>query len=291
LELLSGVLQEKVLVAQRDEITEYLIYKGLSYLIKDKNNAGVLERIAQEEKGHYEFFQGLTEQQVQPDKLKVFFYVFLARFFGLNFSLKLMERGEYFTQDVYQKLKEVAPRITEVIQDEREHERKLISLIDEERLKYISSVVLGLNDALVELTGALVGFTLALQNTRLVGIIGLITGIAASLSMGASEYLSTKEEDTQKDPLKAALYTGAAYVATVLLLIAPYFILKNIYTCMSLVIFFAITIIYIFTYYISVAKDLNFRKRFFEMAGISLGVAAISYIFGLVIRNVFGIDV
>jgi len=152
-------------------------------------------------------------------------------------------------------------------------------------------VVLGLNDALVELTGALVGFTLALQNTKLVGIVGLITGIAASLSMGASEYLSTKQEKTEKSPLKASIYTGLAYVGTVILLILPYLIFKNIYLCLGLVITFAIFIIFIFTYYISVAKDLNFKKRFLEMSGISLGVAVINFGIGLIIRKVFGIEV
>jgi VIT1/CCC1 family predicted Fe2+/Mn2+ transporter len=90
----------------------------------------------------------------------------------------------------------------------KELSQKLISLIDEERLKYVSSMVLGLNDALVELTGALTGLTLALQNPRLIAIVGFITGIAASMSMAASEYLSTKQEDTEKNPLKASVYTG-----------------------------------------------------------------------------------
>ena len=35
-------------------------------------------------------------------------------------------------------------------------------MINDERLQYISSMVLGINDALVELTGAPAGFTFAL---------------------------------------------------------------------------------------------------------------------------------
>jgi len=42
----------------------------------------------------------------------------------------------------------------------------------------------------------------------------------------------------------------------------------------------AILIILVFNFYISVAKDLPFKQRFFEMAGISLGVAVISFIIG-----------
>ncbi|MDI6704563.1 MAG: VIT1/CCC1 transporter family protein [bacterium] len=82
-------------------------------------------------------------------------------------------------------------------------------------------MVLGLNDALVELTGALAGFTFALQNTRVVAMAGLITGVAASLSMTTSEYLSTKSEGGAKSPFKASVYTGSAYVLTVMFLIFP----------------------------------------------------------------------
>ena len=32
-----------------------------------------------------------------------------------------------------------------------------------------------------------------------------------------TQYLATKSEDTDKHPLKASLYTGAAYIVTVLL--------------------------------------------------------------------------
>jgi len=203
----------------------------------------------------------------------------------------LLEKGEDMAQAAYGRIRQVAPQVEKIIADEGRHENELIDLVDEDRLKYASSVVLGLNDALVELTGALVGFTLALQNTRLVALVGLITGIAASLSMAASEYLSTKQEDTQKDPLKASLITGGAYVLTVTLLILPYLLLDNLSVCLGLVLITAVTIIFIFTYYISVAKGLNFKKRFLEMAGISLGVAAINFLIGLVIRNVFKIDV
>jgi len=211
---------------------------------------------------------------------------------GLNFGLKLMENCEDNAQDAYDgRLKEVSPKLDEILRDERRHENELISLIDEERLKYVSSMVLGLNDALVELSGALVGFTLALQKTKLVAIVGLITGIAASLSMAASEYLSTKQEDTDKNPFKASIYTGFAYVGTVILLVLPYFLLKNIFLCLAFVILNVLILIFIFTFYISVAKELDFKKRFLEMAGISLGVAIINFSIGLIIRNVFGIDV
>jgi len=289
--MLNPELREKILKAQRNEIAGHLIYGKLAKGLKDKEKSHILEKISRQELKHYEFWQSLTQEKTKPNKLKIFFYIFIAKLFGLTFGLKLLEKGEELAQDDYERLKSISSHIDEIIQDENSHENQLINLIDEERLKYVSSIVLGLNDALVELTGALVGFTLALQNTRLVGIVGLITGIAASLSMAASEYLSTRQEETEKSPLKSCIYTGTTYILTVIILILPYLLFKNIYFCLSLVILFALSIIFVFTYYISVAKDLNFRKRLFEMAGISLGVAAINFIIGIIVRKAFGIEI
>jgi VIT1/CCC1 family predicted Fe2+/Mn2+ transporter len=151
--------------------------------------------------------------------------------------------------------------------------------------------VLGLNDALVELTGALAGLSFALQNTRVIALVGLITGIAASLSMAASEYLSTKAEESGNKAAVSALYTGIAYVLTVFFLILPYFIFNHYLVCLTITILLAIVIIFLFNFYISVAKDYNFYKRFAEMLVISLGVTFISFGFGFLIRNIFGIDV
>jgi VIT1/CCC1 family predicted Fe2+/Mn2+ transporter len=146
-----------------------------------------------------------------------------------------------------------------------------------------------LNDALVELTGALAGFTLALRDTTLIAVAGLITGVAASLSMGASEYLSTKTEEGE-NPLKSSIYTGIAYILTVAFLISPYLIFDNLFICLAIALLNAIIVIFLFTFYISVAKDLSFKARFGEMAGISLTVAAITFVIGFVINHFLGVD-
>jgi len=181
--------------------------------------------------------------------------------------------------------------VVQVLADEEKHEGELLDMLDEESLKYAGSVVLGLNDALVELTGALAGFTLAFQNTRIIALAGLITGISASFSMAASEYLSTKSDEDEQNPIKAAVYTGIAYLFTVIFLVLPFFIFKQYLVSMGMTLLNAILIIAIFNYYISVAKDLSFRKRFLEMATISLGVAVFSFIIGNIIGRVLGVDI
>jgi len=215
----------------------------------------------------------------------------IGRIFGFTFGIKLMERGEEKAQENYAKLKGKIPNIEQWIHEEEVHEQKLLAMLDEERLRYAGSVVLGLNDALVELTGALAGLTLALQNVKLIALSGLITGIAASLSMAASEYLSTRSEKTDKHPVRAAVYTGIAYIITVTLLVLPYLLIQNYIIDLVITLIVAVIIIAVFNYYISVAKDEPFRARFLEMAGLSLGVATFSFIIGYFIRQWLGVDI
>jgi VIT1/CCC1 family predicted Fe2+/Mn2+ transporter len=278
-----------ILTSQKNEITEHIIYSKLSQSVKDKQNKEILKQISEDEKEHYEFWKKYTNKDVKPDKLKIWWYYVISRIFGITFGIKLMERGEEDAQVIYENISEQVPSAKQIVYDEDMHEQKLVNMIDEDRLKYISSIVLGLNDALVELTGALAGFTLALQNTNLIGVTGLITGIAASLSMGASEYLSTKSEKSEKSPAKAALYTSVAYVLTVFLLVVPYLILTNVYICLGLALIDAIVIILIFTFYVSIAKELEFKKRFLEMALISLGIAGLSFAIGYLVNSIFNV--
>jgi vacuolar iron transporter family protein len=287
---ISPELHRQLLVFQRNEITEYHIYTRLAKSIKSAQNQHILEGIAKDELGHYQLWKKYTRQEVKPDRFKLWFYYLISRVFGYTFGIKLMERGEEDAQSNYRLLKGKVEEIDEFLEDENEHEQALIELLDEESLRYAGSIVLGLNDALVELTGALAGLTLALQNTQLIALSGLITGIAAALSMGASEYLSTRSEETEKHPLKASLYTGVAYIFTVTILILPYLLLDNYYICLAFALIAAVLIIAVFNYYISVAKDEPFRRRFLEMASLSLGVAAFSFILGYFIRSALGVD-
>ena len=249
-----------------------------------------MRRIADDELKHYEIWKEFSHEEVKPSKFKIWKYFLISKILGITFGLKLMEMGEEKAQQKYGQIVKVLPGTESILEDEESHENELIDLLDEERLKYVGSVVLGLNDALVELTGALAGFTLALQDTRLIAMVGLITGIAASLSMAASEYLSTKTEGNGKSPLKSSLYTGSAYVFTVILLILPYLLFSSVYLCLGLAMTVAVVIIFMFTYYISIAREIPLAVRFFEMAGISLGVATVSFFIGYAIRIFFGIE-
>jgi VIT1/CCC1 family predicted Fe2+/Mn2+ transporter len=288
---LSADIHRKVILFQQTEITEYHIYKRLARHIRSKENASILEQIAEDELRHYNGWKQYTQEEVSPRWFYVWFYYLVSITFGFTFGVKLMEMGEQAAQKNYAAVSKEVPEASKYEQEEDQHEKKLVEMLDEERLQYAGSVVLGLNDALVELTGALAGLTLALQNTKLIALSGLITGIAASMSMAASEYLSTRSEKTSKEPVRAAIYTGIAYILTVSLLVLPYLLIENYYIDLAITMTIAVLIIAVFNYYISIAKGESFKARFLEMAGLSLGVATFSFIIGFFIRKWLGVEI
>jgi vacuolar iron transporter family protein len=284
-------LMKAILSSQRAEITEHHIYMKLASVTADAHNRGVLERISEEELHHYAIWKTYTGRDVPPDTFRIWFCYLTARLLGITFTLRLMERVEKRAQTPDPVLAAAIPEIPAILADEEEHEKNLLALIDEDRLKYMGSVVLGLNDAIVEFTGMLAGLTFALQNSRIIAVAALITGVAAALSMASSEYLSQKSESTAPDPIRAAVYTGIAYIVTVALLISPYLLLPSPYLALGFTLLAVVAVIFFFTSYISVAKDLPFRSRFVEMLVISFGIAGISFVIGLAIRVVLNISV
>jgi VIT1/CCC1 family predicted Fe2+/Mn2+ transporter len=287
---LSPHIEQILIRAQKKEQTEYMIYTKLSERVQEKQNRKLLRDIASQEKDHYAFWKKYTGKSQKANDLEVLVYVLIAKTLGISFAVKLMEKGEQNAQKLYEQVKSEVPGVKKIINEEEKHEQDLLKLINEERLSYIGSIVLGLNDALVELTGALAGLTLALQNARLVAVAGLITGIAASFSMAASEYLSVKTEKNGKNPITAAFYTGIVYIVTVAFLITPYLLISNLYVSLALSLSIAIFIILIFTFYTSVAQNRPFASRFLEMAGLSMGVAFLTFIIGFVVRQILHIE-
>lgn len=286
--------EKQIAIFQKDEITGEIVYTKLANVCKDAQNRDILQKMADAEHSHYEFWKGISGRDVEPNRWRIFWYYLMARILGLSFALKLMEKLEQGGASEYAQFESLVPDARRLGEEEESHEQALLGMIEEEHLVYVGSIVLGLNDALVELTGTLAGLTFALQRGRLVAVSGIITGIAAAFSMAASDYLSSRAEGNEKAG-KSALYTGIAYLITVVLLVLPYLIFPQtggwIYGSLAITLLIAVLIILGFNFYVAVAKDLDFKSRFLEMLGISLGVAAFSFLVGLLVRLVFKIEV
>ncbi len=289
----ENINTKAVLLSQlKNELTEAAIYARLAMLEKDLKNKQILESISADEASHARIIKDILGQDCQISSLKVSWTVFCARVFGITFTLKAMERGENTASKTYRAILKAYPQLAMIAEDEDRHEAELISMLNDERLNNMGAIVLGLNDALVELTGALAGFTFAIGETSKIAKLGLITGLAAAMSMAASAFLSARADaqaggesgEESGNAIKTAAYTGFAYIITVLLLVAPYILLGSATIALGSMLLAAFGIIAFFNFYLSVARGTSFLRGFSAMAGISTIVALISYGFGYLLR-------
>jgi VIT1/CCC1 family predicted Fe2+/Mn2+ transporter len=158
----------------------------------------------------------------------------------------------------------------------------------EEEQDYASSVVLGISDALIEMTGILAGLTFALRDMELVALSGLVTGVAASFSMGASEYLSKRAEASETSPLHAAVSTWASYLGVVGVLIMPYLVLEAGFaglepheSALVLTLALGVFIVAAFSKWLADKQGNPFVPRFAEMLVILSFITLLSYALGV----------
>lgn len=279
-------------LVQQQELDGGALYEKIAGIARKERDREVLLSISRDEYRHAGIYRGYSGgADLRPNRLKVLAYAVIARLFGYTFVLKLLEKGEDRGIAAFRESGMSCPEYEGIFQDENRHEAELMEMLDEERLHFTGEIVLGMNDALVELTGSLAGYTFAMQNTKVIAMAGLITGISATLSMAASGYLSARTGGS-KDALKSSLYTGVAYLVTIVLLILPYLLFPaQLYLgALGVTLLVAVAVIAGFNFYVSVTQDQPFRRGFLVMAAISLGVAAISFGVGIIVKNVLGID-
>lgn len=282
--------RKQILNLQRSEITGHMVYTLLSRSTKDKNSKVILERISSDELLHYMRWKEYTGVDTKPYRFKVIFYNLLIKLLGHTFALKTMTRVERREQAAYSLISNTIETADKVFKEEHRHENDLISMIDDDRLQHTSEMIRGFNVAVVEMTGVLAGFSFALGNTDVIILAGIITGVAITLSVASTEYLAAKSEGGKRTPFRSAVYSGITNITAVIFLIFPFFVISNVYISLVFVIINAIIVIAGFNYYISVAKDVSFRSRFLEMVLISLGVAGLAFIIGLIARSYLNIE-
>lgn len=275
---------------------DYIIYKALAKREDESEFKRILGELIEHEREDFEFWRDRSsrkEYSVSP--LLVQMFVLVRTVFGLTFTARFLEGRERKMIARYhaylETIKDEAERerIHEIIKHERYHEARMIEQVKEERVEFMSNIVLGMNDGLIELTGALVGFAFALQNHVLVAFTGLITGVSASFSMAASAYMQARHEpDDSKSPWKAAVYTGISYLVVVLLLVAPYFVFTSPFVALGAMFAVVLAIVASVSFYSSVLFSRPFFTQFSEMAVASIGVAALAFVLGTAVRMYIG---
>ena len=275
------------------EYLDMVIYRELAKIETVPQFKRILEELMAHEVEDCQFWRELSSiKEVRISPLKIACLKLMRKVLGLTFTAKFLERNERDAVQRYTAYAEQAPpdmkaRLEQIINHETHHEQELIGQIREERVKFLGSMVLGVNDGLIELTGALVGFAFALQRPLQAGLFGAVTGIAASLSMAASAYMQARHEEG-RDPKKAATYTGFSYIVVVALLVLPFFLLPNIYAALGVMGIEILLLIAAFAGYGAILFDRSFKRQFGEMAAFSIGVATLAFLLGSLVRSVLG---
>ena len=284
---LNPDLKDKLVKLQEKEITEHIVYGKLSRKSKGKNSE-ILKQISEDELRHHNEWKKYTQTEVKTNRLSVIKYLIISKIFGLMFMMKLMEGNEEKAQANYSKISKELPEVNQILADEVKHEKLLIDMIDEKRLNYLSSIISGLNDALIELAGELAGFTFALQNPALIGFAGIIAGIAQFLSSSASEIelFLTERTIENKEAIKKSFLEGNIYLITVFFLVIPFFLVQNPFFAMGISAINSFLIITFFTYYVSIVKELSLKKMFSITLLITLGIGTLSFIIGWIVKTI-----
>lgn len=273
---------------QRNEITEHILYGALAKRLKGKNRE-ILRKISADELRHYHFFRKITGRDVRPSYVKIYFYRLVSRLFGITFTMKMMGNGEDQAGHDYAEVEGMVPGIRKIIGEEVKHEESLMAEVEEGVITHLGSMVLAINNSIQEITGIVVGLTFALASSLLVAKTALISGMAATLAMVASEYLSQKAEAGDAgEAFRAALYTGIVYVFVVAAIVSPYFIFESHYAALAAALCAVIVIVSVFTFFMSVVKGLRYRTALFEVTSITVAVVALSLALGMVIRLISG---
>lgn len=275
----------------------YIIYKELAQSESSPEFKKILQTLARHESNHFRFWkQFATTAHFSISPFKRWLYRMARKMFGLTFTVRFLERHEKELINQYQhflhevKDAKLKKQVQTIIQQEQQNERLLISHIKEEKVEFISSIVLGLSDGLIEITGALVGFTLAFRVNSVVALTGSITGLAAALSMASSAYMQARYEQ-EKNARKAAIYTGITYIAVVGLLLLPFLITTTIPAALTILGIIILFIVSWTSYYTSILFERSFRRQFLEMMIFTVGVAGITFLIGLLLRHYFGVAV
>lgn len=297
-EVVQSVLSDIALESANDEYTDYAVYKRLSDLKFEKRRgfSRTLRRLAGMEYRHYLFWSKYCPgRKAAINRVKVYLIIFVRFILGITFAVRYLERNESNTIKKYKEVAHLVPskdkkQFNQMIADEEEHELKFSQEFQEPHIKYISFIVLGLADALVEIAGIHAGSLGIYNSTELAGLAGIIAGAAASVAMASAAYAQAKTGFKGSATL-SAIYTGISYFVTAVILATPYFLTKVMVNALGTSLFFAVILIAFISFYGSVISGAVFRKDFMEITGIMFGATIALYLLGTAIRYFTGITI
>lgn len=283
------------------------VYERLAEREKDKTLRSLLKRLSNIEGRHVRIWGGLIDTKAaasEPFRVR-FMTAFMSSvrsFLGLALTVKIIEYGESelkaklnnaLAMQVNRKQRNAVlklERSMDSVEDPLQQQIVEYSPV----LRNIRDVIFGMNDGLVEVLAAVAGFGAALQQPTLVLLAGFIVAVSGTLSMAGGAYLSTEYERSIKiDESKgrssarlSAAYVGLFYIVGAAFPLLPFALgFGGYYGIIGSIIVTAI-VLTIVSSLISVVSDTSIAKRVVRTLAISLGIAAVTIIIGVIARQV-----
>jgi vacuolar iron transporter family protein len=205
-----------------DELFDLTLYRKLRS-ISGPELQRVLDDLVKVEERHFTFWQDFFGQKIPTlnlgRRLKFWLIVGICRILGapaVDLVLEAIEVygiRQYLTAWDRYKDRSLGAAIRGILDDEFDHEDTLVSrlknrIINPERVR---NIFLGLNDGMIEILGAVSGFFASLGRTSLVLVAGLTTAVAGALSMAAGAYVATSSEnEVRRTQFGKAKFLGGA---------------------------------------------------------------------------------
>lgn len=291
-------LESVALEGIRDEAKDRIIYERLADSYKGSNQrySETFRKLAATECKHYNFWRKIARgKESHPSRFEIWAVLLLRRVFGTTFAIKFLESHETETIERYKSVAHLIPDedkkiFQEIINDEVEHEKGFRADIESSYVKYISFVILGLADAIVEISGIHAGSLGIYNSTRITGLAGVVAGAAASIAMASAAFAQAKQGFKGSASL-SAIFTGISYFISAVILAGPYFLTENKIDAMATSLILGVVILLITIYYNSVISEGHFRRDFAELVAIMLAATVVLYVFGEAVRIYTGITI
>ncbi|NIV75605.1 MAG: rubrerythrin family protein [Gammaproteobacteria bacterium] len=192
----------------RDEVNDHATYKRLAEHTKDPRLRGEILRVARMERGHASFWRSVVESRGKAisepgiNRMRLAFLRLLQTVTGPGVLVSTLELGEAGAFKRYHHFLKRAPldeqeksRLQRIILDELEHERLFRRESATLGSVRVRDFVLGMNDGLVEILGAVTGLSAVYAGRPIiVGVSGLVVGIAGAASMGIGAFVSVRSQ-------------------------------------------------------------------------------------------------
>jgi len=197
-------------------------------------------------------------------------------------------------------------RIRKIIIEELEHEKFFTGKKELLKTENIRDLVLGINDSIVEILGVVTGLSAVYTSKPvLVGVSGLVVGVAGALSMASGSFISVRSqreanevkrklkmivkelkydypefEDVNENEFRSAAYTGIAYLSGVILPVIPYFLVRSTLNALPLSILLSSLLLVFVGSIISLISGISLRKKVIELLVAGIGTSLLSFLLG-----------